>query len=340
MNILNTGILGTRKDKGVKIPIESGDETSTQTGKVVEDNENETQKTTPVSNETKKSDENQTEKKEDDSQPEEVEQVKENEIPKSRKIVKISKTGAEHIRCSVNNQDFAFSFMNLKAVADGCGSGKHSEVGTRLFGQLFAREVVLFIDCVKRRNPAKLRKYVNIRNISDLEAHIRNKEIPEEAFIGIVNTVIEKMLSICNDTAFVFENYCFTILACLEYEDEFVVYSCGDGFIIKENLEEISFEKLDDGEYPAYYIYNWIDPEKLIGYKEGVEFKVSRYSKKDYINIGVASDGLRFFDDLYEPEQFKFKDNLSVAKSAQIQMLINRNNQKRSVFQDDISICF
>lgn len=261
-------------------------------------------------------------------------------ISKHRKIVKVCKAGFEHNRCNVNNQDFVFSFMNLKAVSDGCGSGKHSEIGSQLFGQLFAREVSRFIDCVNKKNTVQLFKYVKDGNIQKFSEHLSKGEIPEEAFLGIVNVVFERMLSICSETAFVFENYCFTILVCLEYEEEFVVYSCGDGFIIKENSEGIMFDKLDDGEYPAYYAYNWIEPASLRDFKEGVEFKVSRYSKADYINVGVASDGLRFFDELYEPEKYKFWDNLSMGKGPQIEMLITRNNKKDKTFKDDISICF
>lgn len=261
-------------------------------------------------------------------------------IPKPRKIVKVCKAGVEHVRSSVNNQDFVFSFMNLKVVSDGCGSGKHSEIGSHLFGQLFAREVSRFIDYVNTKNVVKLFKYIKGGNIQKFAEYLSKGEIPEEAFLGIVNAVFEKMLSICNETTFIFENYCFTILACFEYENEFVVYSCGDGFIIKEDLEGITFDKLDDGEYPAYYVYNWVDPSSLKDYKEGVEFKVIRYSKADYINVGVASDGLRFFDDLYDPEKYKFRNNLSIGKGPQIEMLITKNNRNYSTFKDDISICF
>lgn len=271
-----------------------------------------------------------------------VSEVKEEpkKVLEPRKIVKVCKAGIEHTRCNVNNQDFVFSFMNLKAVSDGCGSGKHSEIGSQLFGQLFAREVSRFIDCVNSKNTVKILKYVKGGNIHVLAEHLSKGEIPEDVFLGVVNAVFEQMLSICSETSFVFENYCFTILACFEYESEFVVYSCGDGYIIKESSEGITFDKLDDGEYPAYYVYNWIDPNSLKDYKEGVEFKVTRYPKTDYINVGVASDGLRFFDDLYDPEKYKFRTHLSVGRGPQIEMLITKNNRNYSVFKDDISICF
>ena len=341
MNIFNTGLLGAgaRKGKGVEIPIESGDETSKKDDKSSKIKKEETS-SKPIQNASTASETDKqsvTEKVETSSK--ETDNQEEKKLP-PRKTVKVSKVGVEHTRCNVNNQDFSFSFMNLKVITDGCGSGKHSEVGTRLFGQLFSREVVKFMECVKTKNVARVKKYVVGKDMNDLATHIENGEIPEEAFTGIVNAVLENMLYLCSDTAFIFENYCFTILACLEYEDEFVVYSCGDGYIITEDAAGIAFEKLDDGEFPAYYIYNWINPEKLSDYKEGVDFKVSHYPKDKYINVGVASDGLRYFGDLYEPEQCKFLEMLSNGKTAQIEMLVNRNNQKRSIFQDDLSICF
>lgn len=340
MNILNTGLLGSRKGKGVKIPIECGDESSKKEDKSSEEKKEEiSSKSVQNTSDTTEEDKHPVPAEEIATKSKESENVEEKQLP-PRKTVKVSKVGVEHSRCNVNNQDFAFNFMNLKVITDGCGSGKHSEVGTRLFGQLFSREVVKFMNCVKNKNVAKTKKYVVGKDMKEFATYIENGKIPEEAFIGIVNSVLEIMLNLCSDTAFIFENYCFTILACFEYEDEFVVYSCGDGYIIKEDKEGITFEKLDDGEFPAYYIYNWIDPEKLSGYKEGVDFKVSRYTKTEYTNVGVASDGLRFFNDLYEPEQYKFKEMLSKGKTAQIEMLINRNNQKRSIFQDDLSICF
>lgn len=236
------------------------------------------------------------------------------EVPK-RKTIKVCKIGSDHIFGNKNNHDFAFSLLNMKVVMDGCGSGKHSEVGTRLFGQLFSRKVKEYFD--------------------------KGESICEENFIEIVNSIFEKMLALCDDTSFLFQNYCFTILVCFEFDDEFVVYSCGDGYIIKENNEGITFDKLDDGEYPCYYIYNFIeDKTALKEYKEGVEFKISRYSKDEYFNVGVASDGLRYAENLLDVEKAKLMKFLHEGKGPQIEVLINRNNRKNEMFHDDISICF
>lgn len=239
-------------------------------------------------------------------------------IPKEqakRTTIRVCKIGSDHIFANMNNHDFAFNLLNMKIVMDGCGSGKHSEVGTRLFGQLFARKAKEYFD--------------------------KGESICEENFIEVVDSIFKKMLELCSDTSFIFQNYCFTILVCFEMEDEFVVYSCGDGYIIKENSEGITFDALDDGEYPCYYIYNFItDKSALIEYKEGVSFKVTRFAKTDYFNVGVASDGLRYFENLLDVEKAKLIKFLHEGKGPQIEVLINRNNRKNEMFHDDISICF
>ena len=244
----------------------------------------------------------------------ESEETAPKEQPK-RKTIRVCKMGSDHKFANMNNHDFAFNLLNMKIVTDGCGSGKHSEVGTRLFGQLFARKSKEYFD--------------------------KGESICEENFIEIVNSIFEKMLELCSDTSFIFQNYCFTILVCFELEDEFVVYSCGDGYIIKENEEGIFFDELDDGEYPCYYIYNFItDKSALKEYKEGVSFKVTRFSKSEYSNVGVASDGLRYSENLLDVEKSKLMKFLHEGKGSQIEVLINRNNLRNEMFHDDISICF
>ena len=107
------------------------------------------------------------------------------EQPK-RSTIRVCKMGSDHNFANMNNHDFAFNLLNMKVVMDGCGSGKHSEVGTRLFGQLFARKAKEYFD--------------------------KGESICEENFIEVVNSIFEKMLELCNDISFIFQNYCFTIL--------------------------------------------------------------------------------------------------------------------------------
>lgn len=344
-NIFNIGYLGgkkgTDKSKAAIIPIEDGDSKTTDKSDAKKPKSPEVKESVKDTAETVEAQPKAEPAKE--SQPDEVtkatveQAAQEEKVIPPRKIVKICKTGTEHLRSNVNNQDFSFSFMNLKAVCDGCGSGKHSEVGSRLFGQMLAGTIAN----LKLGNFCRLSTLdLSEINLKELKESLDKGEISEALLMRVVRAVFVQMLMMCHEPKFVFENYCFTILVCLEYENEFVVYSCGDGFIIEETSEGITFEKLDDGEYPAYYVYNWIDPTYLEEYKDGVSFKVTHFPKTEYVNVGVASDGLRFFDDLYDPDKYKFKDYLSLGKGPQIEMIISRNNNNSSIFKDDISICF
>ena len=175
-----------------------------------------------------------------------------------------------------------------------------------------------------------------------LEYYQKGESINESNFITVVDEIFQQMLKLCNESKFIFQNYCFTILVCFEFENEFVVYSCGDGYIIKESADDvITFEQLDDGEYPRYYVYNFIEDKScLVEYKDGVTFSVSRFSKEEYKNIGVATDGLRFYENLLDVEKTKFMDFLHDGMGPKIEVLINRNNKKNEMFHDDISICF
>ena len=105
-----------------------------------------------------------------------------------------------------------------------------------------------------------------------------------------------------------------------------------------QNENEVEFIMLDDGEYPKYYIYNYVrEKERLQEYQDGVSFMLHVFSKNTYRNVGVATDGLRFFDILEPLEKNRFQEYLQEGKKGKIGMLLNRN---ATIFKDDISICF
>ncbi len=206
----------------------------------------------------------------------------------------INKPGHEHKEYGINCQDYGFIHNNIKCVVDGCSEGLHSEVGAKLFCQLFKHE-------------------------------------------QDVNKTFQKIFLTLEKSAEHIKNYmCFTILYIIENEDNFIVNYCGDGYIIKHKHDgKIKFEKIDDGEYPKYYAYNYLDKKHLSHYQEGVSFKQVIHSKKEYKNIGVATDGLRYiFDKEFEQE---FINLLALNKEMAIKRLINREHKH---FKDDITIAF
>jgi len=222
----------------------------------------------------------------------------------TKKVI-INKQGEEHSFLDTNNQDFYMFTKEAKVVIDGCGSLPFSEVGARLYSQL-------------------LYNYGSIAPAN---------------FEDVTKLIFQKFKKFCQeDDSLLYNNFAFTILACFETEEEFIVFSCGDGYIITKKDNQISFIKLDDGEYPKYYVYNYLQKrDSLEQYKEGVDFDIQVFSKKEYQNVGVATDGLRFYKNLNQVEQNRLFSYLLEGKKAQIGMLINRN---RETFKDDITICF
>ena len=217
----------------------------------------------------------------------------------------VCKTGSDHLYFDKNKQDFVVAIDKVTVVMDGCGSTQFSEIGVSLFGQLLAQE----------------------------------KNIEPGNFVQIVYEIFVKLIKICPEyDNFIYENLCFTILACIETDDEYIVLSCGDGYIIVQQDSVVSTLKLDDGLYPKYYVYNFIDnKESLKEYKDGVDFSILHFSKVEYENVGVATDGFRYVDDLDNLEKSHFYTYLAEGKKGKINMLINRNGNN---FKDDIAICF
>ncbi|MDR1300777.1 MAG: protein phosphatase 2C domain-containing protein [Candidatus Nomurabacteria bacterium] len=261
-------------------------------------------------------------------------------------MIVLSKIGNEHLFAGVNRQDMAFATWgdsliseneaaekavklrlpigNTKFALDGCGSMKHSEVGAKLFSQLLVSN---------------------------------GHELTPENFERHVDEAFWRLTSFIPNDKFRFQNLSFTILAVIETADEFVVKACGDGYVLgqrqaaRNGLSKLIFgppapskstpievvERLDDGDYPSYYVYNFIVDKNLLDeYRDGVAFQTLRYSKSEWANIGVATDGYRFVPDLEPKESETWKDALMNGKRGILSKVINRNQAK---FKDDISIC-
>ncbi len=155
-----------------------------------------------------------------------------------------------------------------------------------------------------------------------------------------IHQIFKKLVYIFGQSTSSIKNFlCFTILNVTENEKYFKVSYCGDGYIILEDLEgNIYFEELNDGEYPKYFAYNYCNSEALKYYKDGVEISEKEYSKKDYKNVGIASDGLRFIVKSDNEELKKeFVELLKSRNSVKIKRFINRNQK---IFKDDITIVF
>jgi len=126
----------------------------------------------------------------------------------------------------------------------------------------------------------------------------------------------------------------FTVLCISEDDNNYAVDICGDGYIIKQRYDDsIEYEKIGEGNAPEYFAYNYVYPDHLSKYKDGVEFKRHLFPKSEYKAVGVSSDGLEYI--INSPFKDEFEKYLIERKEFAIRRLINREHK---YFKDDISI--
>lgn len=214
----------------------------------------------------------------------------------------INKQGYTHKEKSVNCQDAATEYKNVKIVCDGCSEGKHTEVGAKMF-------------CFKF--------------IEHLKEYDENSalDIP-----NMINDVFEDVLNFFGDDPQTLLDYMtFTIFVVYTDNDGMNhVYYCGDGYILEELEDTIVFHRIDNGKYPAYYAYNYIPAQYLKMYKEGIGLSELHTPHK----IGIATDGLRFVDSCVDKREELIK---SLKNGKQIRVRLFFNKYASELF-DDVSL--
>ena len=234
--------------------------------------------------------------------------------------------GSFHSQKNKNNQDFLFNSSKTKMVLDGCSMGddfilSHTEVGSRLFATLFSQ-----IEPEKRDNPDMFEK--NVKYVFNKLLTLFDSKFGEQD-----KNKIETLIKF----------YSFTILVCFELDDGFVVKTMGDGYIITVNREgQVSYLKLDYDNSPPYYIYNCI---KMDNVKNNIKYDTYRFSKENFLNVGVATDGISAFANEFSipiPEISKMdtyllnNDNLPEDRaSVRITAMVNKN---KTHFFDDTTL--
>ena len=221
--------------------------------------------------------------------------------------MQICRQGNGHYLDGLNNQDFFFEEGNLKMIMDGCSEGKFSEVGTRLFAQAFSQLETRL-------------------DLSHFEQNV------EDAFMKTCSIAGSKSGN--EFEAFVINNMLFTIIACFELEDKFIVKFIGDGYIITVNkYNSLSYIRLFYGKSPPYYSYNKLETDD---YPTPLTFKTFEFSKQEFKKVGIASDGLSPIVDKLtnQPFEYFFLGKETIYKPEGV---INSN---RTAFYDDVTILF
>lgn len=121
------------------------------------------------------------------------------------------------------------------------------------------------------------------------------------------------------------------------------------GLVLFRETKEVIEQ--DGEEYPKYFVYNYVSKEFLKVYQDEVTFTKHVYEKEKYVNVGVATDGLRFWKNLSQEDGERFIQLLKKGKKGPLSRYITRCNEKYieeagvikekfPVFRDDISIVF
>lgn len=170
--------------------------------------------------------------------------------------------GSDHYMNNINNQDYVFLDKNLGLVVDGYEDGRCSEVGTRLFVQLFS----------------KIKDYCN-----------------PKSFEKNVSETFERMLKLCDGYSkkqredFIKSNFLFTILACFNEKTHYIVKSLGRGYIVSvNNSDAVSFLELDNCKDSIGYYAS-----KYLNMSQNIKFSSHILQKSNFKSVGIATDGLK-----------------------------------------------
>lgn len=215
----------------------------------------------------------------------------------------ISSQGIGHFDQGLNNQDFGCDTSRMLLISDGCSGAEVSEVGSILFPQLFSQK----------------------EGFDKLENFEENVKDFFDKFLGFIKSFYGSEEIFIND--FIMRDFLFTIIACFEEEDQYVVKLFGDGYIITQNYSgAISYMKFSYGKFPPYYAYRYCNMnfDKV--------FKTFSFDKKIFPKIAIATDGIV---PIVKGEIPGFDSLLFEGNNALIQASIKN---LRQIFFDDVTI--
>lgn len=223
------------------------------------------------------------------------------------RIMIITSQGFGHFTSGINNQDFGIESEKMLLILDGCSAAKYAESGTRLFAQLFSR----------REEWDNLEKFEdNVKGVFDDLICLLEKYYP-------VREQLEK--------DFIMENLLFTIIACFDTEDSYVVKLFGDGYVVTQNKKGLlSYLRFSYGKCPPYFAYKYCDLPGLNFSNYG--FKNFTFSKEAFQKVIIATDGIM---PIARGDIKGIDTGLSTANATLVTMDIRDN---RTNFNDDVTI--
>lgn len=176
-----------------------------------------------------------------------------------------------------NNQDASFTKSvpgcTIGIVADGCGSGAQSEVGSSLGVRIFGETLFRFI--MESGKDGE----IPIRLRADTLERTRMK------MLGSISVLTEALSGRIGDTIETY--FLFSIVGFVILEEMTYIFACGDGSYMINGVET----KLGPypGNEPPYPCY------ALLGKPELSAFSLKEYATTEVSDIAVATDGVDYF---------------------------------------------
>jgi hypothetical protein len=187
--------------------------------------------------------------------------------------------GRDHLNILKNCQD-SYTYQAFKdgfvgVVCDGCGTGQHSEVGSKIASSLITKILIN-----------------TIKNCGDEAPDVLSrKNFWSVCEAGVLHNILTIAYSMGEDVANILSEYfLFTIVGVIQTNDKIAFFSLGDGFI-SINGENKPIGPFVDN-YPPYIIYKSLEYKQRRFAPRDIEFSVDVYDTNDVENFLIGSDGV------------------------------------------------
>jgi len=190
------------------------------------------------------------------------------------KVAAASVQGRGHKEINKNNQD-SFCYLNnngfVAVVCDGCNSGKHSEVGSKIGSSILVNEV--------KRVVVKIGFGEEVETILK---HVKDNVLAQ--LLLLANFMGDDVRRVVNDY------FLFTVVGVFEYGDKAVFFSLGDGVIVV-NGEVMEIGPFKDNQ-PPYLGYS-LCGTSLISEEGALDFKIIKIiDVADLESALIGTDGV------------------------------------------------
>jgi hypothetical protein len=219
-------------------------------------------------------------------------------LMKQWELAAASIAGTTHVKRGINNQDFFHWLFTedflIAFVSDGCGSTKHSEVGSRLLSRIFVQTMAKYL---------RQGREIEGEKLFQLEAWW---DIVRQDVLARIRLIAQEMGE--NWWEILKDYFLATLVGVVIREDTTCIFSCGDGvFAVNEELQVIGpFE----GNKPPYLVYGLTGSE--ITDKDATLLQIQRNQiipTSEVHSLMIGTDGVGDLAQLAE-KSFPAKEKL------------------------------